>query len=108
MSYALGLAAARPVPAGILAFSGFIPTDEGWHPDLDTRPALPVFIAHGRQDPIIDITFARRARDLLKAAGMTVSYHESNAAHHIDPAQIPATSEWLATLTAPASIPQRS
>src|SRR5215218_7130665 len=36
MSYSLGLAAERPAPAGILAFSGFIPTVEGWEPDLDS------------------------------------------------------------------------
>ena len=39
MSYALGLSGARPVPAGILAFSGFIPTVEGWQPDLASRSA---------------------------------------------------------------------
>src|SRR5579863_6282804 len=30
MSYALGLGPGRPAPAGILAFSGFIPAVEGW------------------------------------------------------------------------------
>ena len=55
MSYALGLSGDRPEPAGILAISGFIPTVEGWQPDLASRPALPVFITHGRQDPIIDV-----------------------------------------------------
>src|SRR5262249_43250911 len=34
MSYALGLGPDRPAPAGILAFSGFIPTVEGWEPDI--------------------------------------------------------------------------
>src|SRR5919199_4916272 len=42
MSYALGLGGNRPVPAGILAFSGFIPTVAGWEPDLASRPELPV------------------------------------------------------------------
>src|SRR5215217_3735114 len=37
MSYALGLPAERPAPAGILAFSGFVPTVEGWAPDLAGR-----------------------------------------------------------------------
>jgi len=32
MSYALGLGADRPAPAGILALSGFVPTVEGWSP----------------------------------------------------------------------------
>jgi phospholipase/carboxylesterase len=34
MSYAMGLGRDRPAPAGILAFSGFMPTVDGWEPDL--------------------------------------------------------------------------
>lgn len=97
MSYALGLAGDRPVPAGILAFSGFIPSVEGWQPDLGSRPDLPVFIAHGRHDPVMDIEFARRARALLEGGGLPVEYHESDAAHHIDPAHVPAAVAWLST-----------
>ncbi len=97
MSYALGLAGDRAVPAGILAFSGFIPTVDSWRPDFGSRPDLPVFIAHGRNDPVMEIGFARRARDLLTAAGLPVSYHESDAAHHIDPAHLPAAVEWLSS-----------
>ena len=95
MSYALGLAGERPTPAGILAFSGFIPTVEGWQPDLASRPDLPVFIAHGRRDPIMNVDFARRAHALLQAGGLPVDYHESDAAHHIDPAHVPAAVGWL-------------
>lgn len=95
MSYALGLAGDRPVPGGILAFSGFIPIVVGWQPDLGSRPDLPVFIAHGRFDPVMQVDFARRARDELQAGGLPVSYHESDAAHHIDPAHIPAAVDWL-------------
>jgi len=97
MSYALGLVGDRPVPAGILAFSGFIPTVDGWQPDLLSHAALPVFIAHGRQDPVMDVAFARRAHELLEAAGLPVTYLESDAAHHIDPAHIPAATTWLRT-----------
>jgi phospholipase/carboxylesterase len=99
MSYALGLAGERPTPAGILAFSGFIPTVEGWQPDLGSRTNLPVFIAHGRQDPIMDVAFARRAHELLDAAGLPVSYHESDAGHHIDPSHIPSAITWLTATT---------
>jgi phospholipase/carboxylesterase len=100
MSYALGLAGARPAPAGIVAFSGFIPTVEGWQPQLADRTALRAFIAHGRRDPIMDIAFARKARDLLEAGGVEVEYHESEAAHHIDPAHIPPASRWLSGVIA--------
>jgi phospholipase/carboxylesterase len=95
MSYSLGLSADRPLPAGILAFSGFIPVVEGWEPDLEGRKGMPVFIAHGRRDPVMDISFARQARDLLEGAGLDVEYHESDAGHHIDPAHVPAAVEWV-------------
>jgi phospholipase/carboxylesterase len=99
MSYSLGLAGDRPVPAGILAFSGFIPTVEGWQPALESRAQLPVFIAHGRRDPIMDVGFARRAHELLEGAGLPVTYLESDAAHHIDPAHVPAAARWLGAVT---------
>jgi phospholipase/carboxylesterase len=102
MSYSLGLAPDRPVPAGILAFSGFIPTVESWQPTLESRKDLRVFIAHGRSDPIIEIGFAHRAKALLESAGLPVEYHESDAGHQIDPAHIPAAQAWLAA-TVPGS-----
>jgi phospholipase/carboxylesterase len=95
MSYSLGLAAGRPAPAGLLVFSGFVPVVEGWEPDLAGRRGIRAFIAHGRRDPVMDVGFARRARDLLEAAGIDVEYHESDAAHHIDPAHLPAAVDWV-------------
>jgi phospholipase/carboxylesterase len=95
MSYSLGLSGERPRPAAILAFSGFLPVVEGWEPDLASRKGLPVLIAHGRNDPIMEVGFARRARDLLEAVGLEVEYHESDVAHEIDSAAIPAAIDWL-------------
>jgi phospholipase/carboxylesterase len=95
MSYSLGLAGDRPAPAGILAFSGFVPVVEGWQPSLADRQQLRAFVAHGRHDPIMEVGFARRAKELLEAGGLAVDYHESDAAHHIDPAHVPAAIEWL-------------
>jgi len=100
MSYALGLGADRPAPAGILAFSGFVPTVEGWQPDLAGRTGLRAFIAHGRRDTVIDVEFAHRARDLLQAGGLQVEYHESDAAHHIDPMHVVPAADWLASTLA--------
>ena len=92
MSYALGLDGGRPAPAGILAFSGFIPTVDGWTAHPTTQR---VFIAHGRNDPVMDVNFARTAEETLRTGGLDVAYHESDAAHHIDPAHVPAAVEWL-------------
>ena len=101
MSYSLGLAAERPAPAGIMAFSGFLPVVEGWQPALAERTGTRVFVAHGRNDPIMEVGFGRRASELLQANGLEVDYHESDAGHHIDPAHVPAAVDWLAA-TLPA------
>jgi phospholipase/carboxylesterase len=97
MSYSLGLSGERPRPAGILAFSGFIPVVERWGPDLDGRAGMSVFIAHGRNDPIMSIEFARQAQQTLEAGGLAVEYHESDAAHNIEAAHVPFAAKWLSS-----------
>jgi phospholipase/carboxylesterase len=95
MSYSLGLGSDRPAPAGILAFSGFIPTVERWEPSFADRTGTRVLIAHGRNDPVIGVDFAREAHALLDRAGFDVDYRESDAGHSIDPADVPRAAAWL-------------
>lgn len=99
MAYALGLGVGRPAPAGILAMSGFVPTVDGWTAEIAGRPGLPVLIAHGTQDSIISVDFARQARALLEAGGAAVEYHETAAPHAIDPQVLPEIRRWLAGVT---------
>jgi phospholipase/carboxylesterase len=102
MSFASGLGAGRPAVAGILGLSGFIPTVEGWSPDLARADVTRVAISHGVADPVIPIDFARAARALLDGAGFTVQYDEHLGAHWIEPASIPSLVAWLAA-TLPAA-----
>jgi phospholipase/carboxylesterase len=95
MSYAMALGADRPAVAGILAFSGFMPVVEGWEPSFADREATRAFVAHGRRDPIMDIEFARRARQLLEAGGLAVEYRESDLGHQIDPSHLADATAWL-------------
>jgi phospholipase/carboxylesterase len=95
MSYALALSVERPAPAGVLAFSGFIPTVDGWQASLADRGSLRAFIAHGRDDAVISVEFARTARQQLLAAGLQVDYREFAGGHQIDPADLPRASAWL-------------
>jgi phospholipase/carboxylesterase len=95
MSYAVGLGGDRPAFAGILAFSGFVPTVEGWEPSLADRRQTRAFIAHGRRDPIIEVGFARRAQELLEAGGLAVEYRESEIGHQVDPAHLRDAGTWL-------------
>ena len=93
MSYALGLGAGRPSPAGIVAFSGFIPVVEGL--DIDTERDTKVVIAHGTHDPIITVDFGRAAHKRLEAGGMDVSYTEYPLPHAIDPEFAHEVGNWI-------------
>jgi phospholipase/carboxylesterase len=109
MSYALGLGAGRPAPAGILALSGFIPTVEGFELNIAGRESFPVAIGHGTQDPVISVEFARDARRRLEAAGARVLYRESRMLHGIDPVFIHVLQNWLADVSAGVgAAPRRS
>ena len=88
MSYATALGTGRPSPKAILAFSGFIPAVDGWSAELDGREGLPVFIHHGRNDPVISVDFARDAQRRLTDAGLAVEYLETDAGHWLPPEAI--------------------
>jgi phospholipase/carboxylesterase len=105
MSYALGLGAGRPRPAGIMALSGFLPVVDGFDLDLENARGLPVAIGHGTQDPVITVDFGRDAQERLTAAGADVTYRESPMPHTIDPAFLRDLQEtWLPrTIAAPAA-----
>jgi len=96
MSYALGLGPGRPVPAGLLAMSSFVPTVDGWAPELATRPGLHVAHVHGAEDPVIPVAFAREAKATLEAAGLPLLYREFPGGHHVDPRLLPELADWLA------------
>jgi phospholipase/carboxylesterase len=102
MSHAMGWSGGRPAVAGVLAFSGFVPTVAGWRPSLGDRTGTRAFLAYGTLDPVIEVGFGRAARDLLVAGGIDVTYRESEVVHTIDPATIPLAAEWLATTVPPS------
>lgn len=95
MSHALGLGPGRPVVAGILGMSGFVPTVEGWSPDLEPRTATRVLNVHGRQDPVIGHEFAQRTRDLVLAGGLDLTALDFDGGHHVAPEHVPAIAQWV-------------
>jgi phospholipase/carboxylesterase len=95
MSYAVGLGADRPRPAGIMALSGFLPKVDGFQLDLGKAAGMPVAIGHGTHDPVITVDFGREARDRLVEAGAAVLYRESPMAHTIDPTFLSELTGWL-------------
>jgi phospholipase/carboxylesterase len=95
MSYAMGLGAGRPRPAGVLAFSGFLPSVPGLELAGDLE-GYPVAIGHGTLDPIISVEFGREARATLEERGCDVLYAESPVPHTIDPRFALRARAWVA------------
>jgi phospholipase/carboxylesterase len=93
MAYSFGLVVGRPRPAALIAFSGFIPSVEGFELDLSEIP--PVAIGHGTYDPIISVEFSRQARKVLEEAGASVLYREYPLPHAIDPTFLMELRGWL-------------
>jgi phospholipase/carboxylesterase len=98
MAYSFGLGRGRPRAAALIAFSGFIPTVDGF--ELDLREVPPVAIGHGTFDPLIPVEFGRQARQLLEEAGASVLYREYPLPHAIDPGFLVEVRDWLVQATA--------
>lgn len=101
MSHAMALGADRPAVAGLMALSGFVPSVEGWSPHFEDRRGTRAFVAHGRLDPVIEVGFGQRARDLLEEGGLEVEYRESELGHQIDPAHLRDAAAWLGETISP-------
>ena len=85
--------------AGILAFSGFVPTVEGWQPRFDDRLGTRAFIAHGRADPIIgDRLRPPRPRAARGRRVWRSSTTSPTLGHQIDPADLAAAAGWVARI----------
>jgi phospholipase/carboxylesterase len=98
MTWALGLGAGRPRPAGLVALSGFVPTVDGLELDL-TPPVPSIVVGHGAMDPVISVEWSRRAVSMLREAGLEPAYHESpTMGHTIDPALLRQLPGWLASV----------
>ena len=82
--------------AGILALSTYLHNHEhlGEEASLASVDA-PIFMAHGRMDPMIPITRAITSREALTDLGYTVEWHEYPMGHQVCPEEIADIGAWL-------------
>src|SRR5215470_10659362 len=82
--------------AGIMALSCDLPLSSTLAGEA--APAnrdVPIFMAHGIQDPVIAVDRARLGRDLLVKLGYHVEWHEYRMPHSVCPEEITDISAWL-------------
>ncbi len=81
---------------GLALLSGTLLAEADWTARLPSRRGLPVLQSHGRQDPILPFEAAERLRDLMKAAGLDVTWVPFTGGHGIPPAALEALGSLLA------------
>lgn len=90
-----GLRYARPL-AGILALSTYLPLEQA---AVEERHAanrdVPVFLAHGSQDPVIPLALSEHSRRLLVDQGYRVECHTYPMPHSVCAEEIRDIAAWL-------------
>ncbi|MGB7756140.1 MAG: alpha/beta fold hydrolase [Salinisphaera sp.] len=82
--------------AGIMVLSTYLPLHEALAAEADAaNRGVPIFMAHGSEDPIVPITLGHNSRDLLVDAGYTVDWHEYPMAHQVCLPEIATIGRWL-------------
>ena len=82
--------------AGLLALSTHLPLPETL--EREANPAnrdVPIFMAHGTQDPLIPLSWATRSRDHLKALRYAVEWREYPMPHSVCADEIADIGRWL-------------
>jgi phospholipase/carboxylesterase len=94
LSLDVALAAAPPVDR-VFALSGVLLADSlpGLKAPRPVKP--PVFISHGRQDPMLSYTGGSKAKELLERHGYHVEFHPFDGGHEIPPAVVAALRAFL-------------
>ncbi|MEF8700644.1 MAG: alpha/beta hydrolase [Candidatus Accumulibacter sp. UW20] len=82
--------------AGILALSCYLPMIDMLAAEADpANRDVPIFMAHGRADPVIPYDLGHRSAKLLQAHGYPLCWHGYAAEHTVCPEELHDVEDWL-------------
>ena len=82
--------------AGLLCLSGYVPlADKISNERSEASLKTPIFLVHGTHDGVIPVARAHQSRDLLKALGYQVEWHEYMMQHSLCLEEVNDISAWL-------------
>ena len=81
---------------GVMALSTYLPMSTDKLATLsEQRRSLPLFIAHGQQDDVINIEYAEQSVERLKKAGFNPQWTTYEMAHSVSLEEVTDMSNWL-------------
>jgi phospholipase/carboxylesterase len=82
--------------AGMLCLSGYLPLADKTAAERTAESlSVPIFMAHGRQDPVVPFVRAEQSRDVLKSLGYQVEWHEYMMQHSLCIEEVRDINAWL-------------
>jgi phospholipase/carboxylesterase len=81
--------------AGLVLMSGTHIAANEWASRLEARRSLPVFMSHGREDPILPFAVSEGLRDTFVAAGLAVDWVAFRGGHAIPPSVVSGVGAFL-------------
>jgi len=82
--------------AGLMCLSGYLPLAGSIA--AESHPAnlsTPIFMGHGRQDPVVVIPRAEQSRDVLSTLGHKIEWHEYPMQHSVCQEEVEDIGHWL-------------
>ena len=81
---------------GLVGLSGYLPLASQTAAERHAANAdTPLFLAHGRHDPVIPLARAVASRDALLALGQPLEWHDYPMEHSVSPAELADLNRWL-------------
>ena len=82
--------------AGLMVLSAYLLHPERLEAERDAANAdLPVFVAHGRQDPVVPFAMGEAVATALRGLGHPVEWHDYPMPHAVCPEEIAHIGAWL-------------
>ena len=87
--------------AGIAGLSGYLPLAQSTATERSDANALtPIFMGHGQHDTVVDIERGKTSREVLRALGYEVEWHEYPMAHSVCMEEVGDLNRWLVKVLA--------
>lgn len=92
-----GLRQAEPL-GGILALSTYLPLADMLPSEISPAArTIPIFMAHGRYDPIVSFELGNLSKERLHRLGCPVEWHEYGMQHAVCQEEVDDIERWLTT-----------
>jgi len=95
MALYTGITQKEPL-AGIVALSTYLPLHTTIAQDIQpNNKTTPIFMAHGKQDPVVLHEYGKASAEFLENLGYAVKWHEYDMEHSVCPEETQAIGNWI-------------